>query len=59
MLISGKSKGYDGKMLRAYAKNAPKKYFRFVAIALKKYPELLFANDFWRSAGIRIKKCFS
>jgi hypothetical protein len=46
-------------MLRAYAKNAPKKYFRFVGKALKKFPELLFANDFWRSAGISVKKFVS
>ena len=58
-LRKGSEKFYYGKMLRAYAKNAPKKYFGFVGKALKKYPELLVANDFWLSAGIRIKKCFS
>jgi hypothetical protein len=37
-LRKGSEKFYYGKMLRAYAKNAPEKYFKFVGEALKKYP---------------------
>jgi glycosyltransferase involved in cell wall biosynthesis len=59
ILKQDSEKFYYGKMLRAYAKNAPEKYFKFVCEALKKYPVLLFANDLWRSAGIRVKKIIS